>query len=185
MQKQEFEAVLKDYQQTIQRLTEENLKIKKVKSWEHELTAIVDTREQRPLELAKYGIKIEVGTLSHGDYSLKWPDLRRIMAIERKSLDDFTACCGRERDRFEKEIAALRGYRYRAIICEFSLQNILCHDYRSQINPDSVIGSMARWMVEGIPFIMAENHEGSAYVIAKMMRLVAKDISEMAKASLV
>ncbi len=168
------QQALHDYQNTIQRLTVSQVR-------QHEILAVIDTREQNPLDLEKYGIKSERGTLPFGDYSLRWPDLRGALVLERKSLDDFTACCGRERDRFEKEIRALRGYKYKAIVCEFNMSNVICHDYRSQINPDSVVGSIARWMADGIPFIMAESHDMAAYLVAKFLRLVAKDVIAFAR----
>lgn len=141
----------------------------------------MDTREQTPLDLTKYGLSIERQALAHGDYSLKYPDLRDQVAIERKSLEDFIQCCGWERKRFQREILALRGYRWRAIVCEFALEDVLSHKYRSKIRVDSVIASIARWMEAGIPFIMAGHHQGASYIVAKLLKLIAADAVDLAK----
>ncbi|MGN6544490.1 MAG: hypothetical protein ACTHK7_05545, partial [Aureliella sp.] len=66
------------------------------------VTAIVDTREQTPLDLAP--LRVQPGTLDTGDYALAGCDSVR---IERKSLPDLIACVGRERDRFDREIERL------------------------------------------------------------------------------
>ena len=61
------------------------------------ITAVVDTREQRPLDLTP--LKSVPGTLATGDYSVR--GLEHVVAIERKSLDDLLGCIGRDRARFE------------------------------------------------------------------------------------
>ncbi|MFA5129271.1 MAG: ERCC4 domain-containing protein [Patescibacteria group bacterium] len=138
------------------------------------LVAIIDTREQAPLDLGKYGLVVERRTLAWGDYSIR--GLERIVTIERKSIDDFTACCGNERSRFEREILALRGYPVKAIVCEFKFSDILAHNYRSKITPESVIGSIERWMMCGIPFLMAETPSGAAWLVAGILKKVYSDV---------
>lgn len=67
---------------------------------------IVDNREQRPFSFrgAPYdGVTVEAGTLAVGDYSLA--GLTDKVAVERKELADLVTCLGRERDRFERELA--------------------------------------------------------------------------------
>ena len=140
------------------------------------LVAIIDTREQAPLDLEKYGIAVERRTLAWGDYSIK--GLEKIVTIERKSIEDFTVCCGNERGRFEREILALRGYPVRGIICEFKFSDVLDHRYRSKIEPASVIGSIERWMIMGIPFIMAETPAGAAWIMAGMLKKIWQDFQD-------
>ncbi len=71
------QQALHDYQNTIQRLTVSQVR-------QHEILAVIDTREQNPLDLEKYGIKSERGTLPFGDYSLRWPDLRGALVLAAK-----------------------------------------------------------------------------------------------------
>ena len=80
------------------------------------LTAIIDRREQQPLELAP--LRARRGTLTTGDYSLA--GLEHIVAVERKSLADLVACCGGARARFEREVQRLLAYPARALVVESS-----------------------------------------------------------------
>ena len=89
-----------------------------------DITAIIDTREQLPLDLESHGLKIVYEALSFGDYSLHYPRLSDHICIERKSLQDFVACCGKERKRFFRELLAMRGYRYKAIVIEAEFEEI-------------------------------------------------------------
>jgi ERCC4-type nuclease len=144
------------------------------------IVAAVDTREQQPLNLQRWGIAVVVKYLYFGDYSVLAPDMLTRAAFETKTLPDFVACVGKERDRFEREIQALRGYQFKAIVCKFTLGEVLRGEYRSKIHVASVVGSIARWMAEGIPFIMAESHEGASFIVAELIKLIAVD--EMNKA---
>ena len=65
------------------------------------ITALIDTREKRPLNLEP--LRSERATLSVGDYSLKGMS-DEIVAVERKSLGDFLSCCGVERARYERQL---------------------------------------------------------------------------------
>jgi hypothetical protein len=71
-----------------------------------QVTAVVDSREQRPLDLAP--LRTVPGTLTTGDYSVC--GLEHVVAIERKGLSDLLSCIGGERARFEREIARLLGW---------------------------------------------------------------------------
>ena len=48
-----------------------------------EVTAIIDTREQAPLDLKKWGLKTVVQALPFGDYSLLNPDMEKNLVIEK------------------------------------------------------------------------------------------------------
>ena len=64
------------------------------------VTALVDSREQTPLDLSP--LAVEVATLPTGDYSVR--GLEHIVVIERKSLPDLLAVIGRDRRRFDREV---------------------------------------------------------------------------------
>lgn len=145
------------------------------------IIAICDTREQRPLDLEKHGIEVVREKLDFGDYSIKFPDMRKCVSIERKSIDDFVACCGKERDRFEREIRALMGFRYKAVVCEFRYEELFWGRYRSRITSKSVSRSLARWMISGIPFIMCDNSECAARHVSDLIHVIAKDVFTFAK----
>lgn len=140
---------------------------------ENKCVAVIDTREQLPLRLEDFGLETRRDALAWGDYSIE--GLEKLVALERKSIDDFTACCGNERGRFERELLALRGYPVKAVICEFKFSDVLDHRYRSKIEPASVIGSIERWMVMGMPFIMAETPAGASWIVAGILKKVWQD----------
>jgi ERCC4-type nuclease len=72
---------------------------------------LIDTREQEPYTFTGYEAATETATLPRGDYSL--PGFQDRAAIERKSLNDLIGCLmGKDRERFERELA--RGRHYRA-----------------------------------------------------------------------
>src|SRR4030081_926981 len=74
---------------------------------------VVDTREQEPLVFSR--LRSVSGTLITGDYSVK--GLECLFAIERKSIGDLVACCmGENRQRFERELHRLRGFRFARLL---------------------------------------------------------------------
>lgn len=133
------------------------------------IIALVDTREQRPLFLP--GLNCERATLATGDYSVQ--GLEHHIAIERKSLPDLLACCGRERKRFDREIQRLLGYPVRGLVIEASWEDIEAAQWRSKLNSRQVGASLISWMVKGLPVTMAGNHDRAGGIVASMLRRAA------------
>lgn len=156
-------------------MTSDNMKKK------DKLIAIIDTREQAPLDLSPWGIECRVHALQHGDYSLLVPDLRRIFAIERKSLPDYIACCTRERERFERELYALRGYRHKLVLVEGAMDDIALGNYRSRATPASILGSTSSFIAMGVPVLFAGNRTIAAEILARYMMIVAKQVIEFSR----
>jgi ERCC4-type nuclease len=74
---------------------------------------IVDTREQTPLPFRRF--QTRGGALLSGDYSVA--GLEQLFAVERKSIGDVVACCvGQNRERFERELHRLRGFRFKGLL---------------------------------------------------------------------
>jgi len=105
------------------------------------LTFVYDTREQRPYRLAipdpryfddggGYDEKLEAG-----DIGCDLDGQRQTVVVERKALQDFVACCGRERERFENELARLSAYGMAVIVIEAPFAQI-----RAVANPPSMTG---------------------------------------------
>lgn len=140
-----------------------------------------DTREKKPYDFSFYDLKVELVGLPYGDYTLLYPDLRNILVIERKSIDDLANCCGNDRERFERELLALRGYRHAYVIGEFSLSQVIGCCYKSQIHPHSIIGSIAKWQSWGIRFVFLENRTIATYYVASLFRNLANQITNQAK----
>ena len=129
------------------------------------VTAIIDTREQLPVDLDP--LQSVVRTLDLADYS--WVGGEHICRIERKSLGDLLACVGRERERFDRECERLRGYETRAIVVESTWPELEAGQWRSQITPKQAIGSCLGWIAAGIPIILAGDHERAGRYIARLL----------------
>lgn len=135
------------------------------------LTALVDTREQNPYDLAP--LKCEPATLTTGDYSLK--GLEHIVSIERKSLPDFLACCGKERERFQREVDRLRAYPVRAIVIETNWLVLERGAFEhSQITANQAMGNVLGLIAQGMPVLLASDHERAGKAVSRLLFLAAR-----------
>ena len=131
-------------------------------------TIIQDTREQTPFKFSP-GIPVELSKLDTGDYSMK--NLTDLVTIERKSVQDLVGCIGKGRERFERELKRMRGYRYRAVVIEGTLQKLSGGNWRGKILPQHVLGSIASWRIKyGIDFIYAGNADLAAQETERLLR---------------
>ncbi len=135
-----------------------------------QVTAIIDTREQIPLDLAP--LQTVGGTLTTGDYSVL--GLETIVAIERKSLGDFLACCGGERERFQKQVDRLMGVPIRALVIEATWPELEAGEWRSQITPASAIGSLVGWIAQGLPIILVGDHNRAGRYTSRLLFTAAR-----------
>ncbi len=103
-------------------------------------TIIIDSREQTPLRFSN--LQAIKGTITSGDYSFTGGEDQ--FSIERKSIADLVACCmGSNRERFERELHRLRGYRFKRLLIVGSRQDIEEGNYRSNIKPQSVLHTLS------------------------------------------
>ncbi len=135
-----------------------------------DVTIIVDTREQNPLDLSP--LQACVGTLATGDYAIQ--GMERAARIERKSLDDLLACCGRERDRFEREIDRMMAFPVRVLLVEASWETIEIGQWRSQLSPKQVEGSLVGWITRGLQVELVGDHVRAGRFAAKLLYTVAR-----------
>jgi ERCC4-type nuclease len=135
------------------------------------VTAIIDTREQTPVDLAP--LRVVPGTLATGDYSVL--GLEHVVAIERKAAGDMLACIGQERDRFDKEVQRLLAYPVRAIVVEAGWQYFERGEFgRSNITPNQAIGSLLGWIATGVPIVMAYDHARADRYISRLLFTAAR-----------
>jgi ERCC4-type nuclease len=134
------------------------------------LVAICDTREQHPLDLAP--LRVERGTLATGDYSIV--GLQNCIAVERKSLPDFLACCGVERERFDREVHRLLAYPVRAIVIEALWSDLEGGNWRSKITPAAAVGSAIGWIAAGLPIVMAGDHQRAGRFVSRLLFTAAR-----------
>ena len=142
---------------------------------------ITDTREQLPYQFENYQVEISTSALMAGDYSLAGFQDR--VAIERKSLDDLIGCLtGKDRSRFEKELARAGSFERFAVIVEASLEDISFKRYRSAMSPHSVIQSiMAFYIRYGVPFVFCGSRDAAEYLTYSILQKYLYEIEKRFK----
>lgn len=135
-----------------------------------DLTAVTDTREQNPLSLSP--LKVVTDSLITGDYSVR--GLENVITVERKSLQDLVMCVGRERKRFDREIHRMLAYPARLLVIEATLGQIELKQYRGEVAPMSIIGSVMGWMASGIPVLFSGSHEEAGKLVARFLYISAR-----------
>lgn len=141
-------------------------------------TAIIDTREQMPLDFVDGLVRVERGTLPIGDYALRGDEAGCV--IERKSLPDLLNCLGNDRARFVREIKALRTCSNPILLVESDWGVVLAGEYEySTIHPNSVLGSLMSFSeYYGITTVMADDHAQAGRMAERLLWLHAKRIKE-------
>jgi DNA excision repair protein ERCC-4 len=141
---------------------------------------IIDSREQSPLVFTRFeSIR---GTLQTGDYSIA--GLEELFAVERKSIDDLVGCCiGDNRERFERELHRLRGFRFKRLLVVGSRGEIQLQRYRSRILPKSVLGSLNAWECRyDVPIVFSQTPAAAALEIERWSFFFAREVVKGANA---
>ena len=110
------------------------------------VTVVVDTREQEPYSFPPRRFLVERRALPAGDYSLA--GLEHVVAVERKTVEDFVHTVIRDRDRFRKELLKLAEYDRACVVVEAGLDDLLSGAYRSGAHPSSVVGAALSIIVD-------------------------------------
>ena len=141
----------------------------------NEIVIVIDQREQTPIRFPD-GIKTEGGSLYSGDYSVK--SLEHIFSVERKSIDDLCGSLTTGRDRFERELHRLRGYRFKRVLIVGGTEDTIKRgEYRSKAHPNSILGSMETFEVRyDIPFVYAETNEEAAEIIIGWAQRFSREV---------
>jgi len=100
---------------------------------------IVDSREQAPYEFDLKRFSVERSALPAGDYSLVGSETR--VAVERKSLPDFSQTVIRQRKRFHAELRKLVECEFACVVVEASLRDVLEGNYGTGAHPNAVFGA--------------------------------------------
>lgn len=145
------------------------------------IKVIIDTREQAPLDLAQWDLDVVTKKLPVGDYSIALPDMTHEFTIERKSIDDFVACVTKERDRFMREMKLIRAFKYRAVVCEFSMAMIQDEKYHSKVGKSSVLGTIDRLALMGIPVYLCDDPHSASKRVANLIKMAVSDEVRKAK----
>lgn len=154
-----------------------------------QMGVLADTREQVwghvKAALEGAGCPVERGKLDQGDYTAFVPmsafpgfqdvegmySLQDEVVIERKAnLDEIAGNFTTGRERFEREFirAKSKGIKVYLLIENASWADIFSHNYRSQLNPKSLEGSLRSWQAKynvSIEFCRPEESARAIYNI--------------------
>ncbi len=138
------------------------------------VTAIMDTREQYPFLFPTMPAKL--GTLDTGDYSVA--GIEHLVTVERKSLSDLLGCCGRDRDRFKRELQRMRAYRFRLLVVEANLADLEAGEWRSKLKPNHVLGSLAAWSAQyTLPVWLGGDHDACGRFVERFLYHSARQVA--------
>ncbi len=138
------------------------------------VTIIIDTREQEGYSFDSRLAATVRRALPAGDYSVA--GLEGLVAVERKSLDDFVSTVIHNRARFRKELQKLTGYRAACIVVEAGVLEVLLGRYRGGAHPNAVLGSALSIILDhGIPVFFCSSRQAAcqfvqAYLLAAHAR---------------
>ena len=141
----------------------------------------IDTREPWPHPWAEYfpeGTTLERATLDTGDLTLTALDDGA--TIERKTVPDFVAAVGSQRERFERELARSRHLAAFCIIVEGDLRDV-CTQARG-VSIASIYGTVAAWNPRFCPILFAGNAASAADLAHRYLASQIRDIQRSAKA---
>jgi DNA excision repair protein ERCC-4 len=123
------------------------------------------------------------GTLQSGDYSCF--GCEDLFAVERKSIADLVSCCvGENRERFERELHRLRGFRFARLLIVGDRSEVELHQYRSRVAPKAVLSTLAAFEARYIPVVWASNAESAARLIESWAHWFAREVVNTANALL-
>lgn len=94
--------------------------------------------------------------------------------VERKTVPDFLACVGRERDRFERELKRSRYAARLVVIVEGSLPDVLAAG--RGLSHESIVGTVAAWSVRYCPFLFAGSVNLAAELCWRALAAQVRDI---------
>jgi DNA excision repair protein ERCC-4 len=132
------------------------------------VVVVVDTREKEPYSFSPDHIRVVRQALSAGDYSLQ--GMEHLIAVERKSLDDFVHTVVSSRERFRKELLEMRNHEAACVVVEASFQDVLSGLYCSGAHPNSVIGSALSIIVDyNIPIFFCSNRQAARLFVEEYL----------------
>jgi DNA excision repair protein ERCC-4 len=147
------------------------------KTTESRPVVVIDSREQDPLIFQN--LASVRGTLYSGDYSIS--GLEELIAVERKSIADLVACCmGESRERFERELHRLRGFRFKRLLIIGSRGEIELQRYRSRIAPKAVLATLSAFEIRyDCPVVFAPTVVEAALQVERWAFYFAREMTEI------
>ena len=138
------------------------------------LPIVRDSREQAPFAFSGLPVEVSVGALEAGDYSVR--GFERSVAVERKALQDLVGCLSGERDRFERELARLRGYDAAAVVVEAPAVALRTGRYLGRLDSGAAWQSVLAFSMRyRMPFIFCADRSDAEAVTFDLLRHYARD----------
>ena len=138
------------------------------------LPIVRDSREQAPFAFSGLPVEVEVAALEAGDYSVR--GFERKVAVERKELGDLVGCLGADRQRFERELARLRGYDCAAVVVEAPVVALRTGRYLGRLDAGAAWQSvLAFTMRYRVPFIWCQDRADAEATTFDLLRHYARD----------
>ena len=136
---------------------------------------LIDSREQQPYKFAGSITK----ALPYGDYSVQYDgkDYTGDIIVERKgSVSELFALSGRGRDRFERELEKMRDVRYKYIIVEADLMDIVKNQpVGTRVEPMIVYSTLCSFAIKyQIPFLFCGNRVNGRGIMFKLFEFFVK-----------
>lgn len=148
------------------------------------MTFTVDSREPEPWPWAPFlpeGARLVRGTLETGDLCLAaLPDG---VTVDRKTVADFLAAIGRERERVDREVRRARHLGSFCFVVEGSLADVLqANRTRGQLSEAAILGSVAAWTRRGAPVLFAGSVAAAADLAFRLVGGQVKEVQRDARA---
>ena len=138
------------------------------------LSIVSDSREQAPFRFEGFACTVEIGTLAAGDYSVA--GFERRVAVERKELQDLIGCLGADRERFQRELARLRGYDCAAVVVEAPVMALRTGRYLGRLDAGAAWQTVLAFSMRyRIPFIFCADRADAEAVTFDLLRHYARD----------
>lgn len=138
------------------------------------LRIIRDSREQAPFAFSSLPVEVEVGALEAGDYSVR--GFERRVTVERKALQDLVGCLSGDRERFERELARLRGYDAAAVVVEAPAVALRTGRYLGRLDSGAAWQSVLAFSMRyRMPFIFCADRVDAEAVTFELLRHYARD----------
>lgn len=138
------------------------------------LRLVVDSREQAPFAFTGFPVEVSVVALEAGDYSVA--GFTRRIAVERKELQDLVGCLSGDRDRFERELARLRGYDAAAVVVEAPALALRTGRYLGRLDAGAAWQSVLAFSMRyRMPFIFCADRADAEAVTFDLLRHFARD----------
>lgn len=140
---------------------------------------VIDTREQEPYGFACPTVRQK---LDAGDYSVAGHE--DAVAVERKTLADFTSTVIHESDRFAAELDRLAGYSAACVVVEADLDAVLRGREERQLrgaSPASLLGAAAHIAVScGIPVFWCGSRQAACAFTEQYLRAFVRRVAREA-----